>query len=73
MEGRLEKFSYIFDQRALSEDGANAQDQYIRFTALDGINGRMYCISTPTNWSFTEPEELLKLAEDFVKISNMIV
>lgn len=73
MEGRLETFSYIFDQKALAEDGVTAEDQFIRFVAVDGLNGRMYCIKPITNWSFTEPEELMKMAEDFIKMADMIV
>lgn len=76
MEGRLGNFEYIYGQEnALSQDGESFEDQFITFRAIDGSLGRFYQIVFPHNmgcWDFSEPDDLLKLAEDFKGIASMI-
>ncbi|MHB8871871.1 MAG: hypothetical protein ACYC5G_05455 [Candidatus Doudnabacteria bacterium] len=76
MEGRLGNFEYIYGQEeALSQDGESFEDQFITFRAIDGINGRFYQIVFPHGtgcWSFSEPEDLSRLAEEFTWMSDTI-
>jgi hypothetical protein len=69
MSSRQEN-SMLFDQIGLTGMEYETEDQYLRLTAIDGINGLYYQIETKGSWSFSEPDDITKLIERFVKISE---
>jgi hypothetical protein len=69
MNSRQEN-SMLFDQVGLTGMDYLTEDQYLRLTAIDGINGTYYQIETKGAWSFSEPDDITKLIERFIKISE---
>ena len=76
MNGRLGLFEYIYkEDLAVSADGETPETQHITFRAVDGVLGRFYQIVFPHNtgcWSFSSPDELSYMAQDFINMANSI-
>lgn len=77
IQGELDDFRYCFSQLGLGKTGFEDEPQYITLRSLDGVAGRFYQIVLTSFgeekfWSFTEPEELLKLFKVFIDMADRI-
>jgi hypothetical protein len=60
----------LYDQVGLVGTDYAVEDQYLRLSSVDGVDGVFYILETKGGWSFSEPEDILKLIESFIKISE---
>lgn len=60
----------LYDQLGLVGVDYAVEDQYLRLRSIDGVDGVYYQLETKTPWSFSEPEDITRLIESFIKISE---
>lgn len=72
MAGIIENFTMLYDQIGLIGSDYAVEDQYLRLRAIDGISGTYYQIETKTPWSFSEPEDITKIIQSFIKMREAL-
>ena len=72
MNSQIENFTMLYDQVGLVGSEYEVGDQYLRLRAIDGVSGTFYQLETKTPWSFSEPEDITRLIESFIKMREAL-
>ena len=63
--------SIIHDQVGLNKDGFSEENQYLKFTAIDGEYNTFFQIDTKGGqWSFSYINEIIEPLMSFIKVSE---